>query len=216
MKSYIVVGLGRFGTHIALQLAAQGCEVLAIDSKKELVHEVADFVTRAVVADIRDKEVLYSIGAKDFDCAIVAIGSDLAASVLATMSLKNAGVPFVVCKANDATHREVLIRLGADRVVIPEQEAAIRTAKNLVSPNVFEYIELSDDCGIIELTAPEKWVGKSILSLNVRERLGVNIIAVKKGRTIKVAPGARYEIEKDDILVILGESHSLDAIETLW
>lgn len=215
MKSYVVVGLGRFGTSIALQLANQGCEVLAIDQNKESVQEVADFVTQAVVADIRDKEVLRNLGAQNFDCAIVAIGSDLAASVLATLNLKTIGIPYIVCKANDTTHREVLEKLGADRIVVPEHEAAVRTAKGLVSPNVFEYIEISDDCGIIELTAPVDWVGKTIMDLNVRDKHGVNVIAVKKPGVIKVAPGAQYMVEAGDVLVLIGESHALDAIERL-
>lgn len=215
MKSYVVIGLGRFGMHMALQLASQGCEVLAIDLVKENVQQVADFVTSAVVADIRDKSVLKNLGVHNYDCAVVAIGSDLGASVLATMNLKNIGVPYIVCKALDNTHREVLEKLGADRIVMPEQESAIRTAKGLVSPNVFEYIELSEDCGIIEVTAPKSWVGKTILQLNVRGKFGVNIIAVKKERVIKVAPGAHYKIEEGDIIVLIGESQALDLVERL-
>lgn len=215
MKSYVVIGLGRFGTNMAMQLAHQGCEVLAIDSNKEAVQNIADFVTKAVVADIRDKEVLKHLGVNNFDCAVVAIGTNLAASVLATMHLKTAGVPYIVCKALDNTHREVLNKLGADRVVMPEQESAIRTAKGLVSPNVFEYIELSDECGIVEIIAPESWVGHTILKLNVRDKHGVNVIAVKKGRQIKVAPGAQYIIEQGDILVLIGEAHNIEKVERL-
>lgn len=215
MKSYVVIGLGRFGTNMALQLASQGCEVLAIDNSREAIQNIAEFVTKAVVADIRDKEILKTLGVHNFDCAVVAIGTDLAASVLATMNLKAVGVPYVVCKALDNTHREVLEKLGADRVVMPEQESAIRTAKGLVSPNVFEYIELSDECGIVEITAPSSWVGHTILKLNVRYKHGVNVIAVKKGRKIKVAPGAQYIIEQDDILVLIGESHNIKAVERL-
>lgn len=215
MKSYVVIGLGRFGTNMAMQLASQGCEVLAIDSSKEAVLNIAEYVTKAVVADIRDKEILKTLGVHNCDCAVVAIGTDLAASVLAVMNLKNVGVPYLVCKALNNTHKEVLEKLGADRVVMPEQESAIRTAKGLVSPNVFEYIELSDECGILEINAPEKWVGNSILKLNVRDKHGVNIIAVKKGKKIKVAPGAQYIIEANDVLVIIGESAHLARIEKL-
>lgn len=215
MKSYVVIGLGRFGTNMALQLASQGCEVLAIDNNREAIQNIAEFVTKAVVADIRDKELLKTLGVHNFDCAVVAIGTDLAASVLATMNLKAVGVPYVVCKALDNTHREVLEKLGADRVVMPEQESAIRTAKGLVSPNVFEYIELSEECGILEINAPKSWIGHSILKLNVRDKHGVNIIAVKKGRKIKVAPGAQYVIEASDMLVIIGETQRLERIEKM-
>ena len=213
MKSYIVIGLGRFGSQAAKRLCELGCEVLAIDHNSELVQPIANQVTQAVVADARDKEVLRALGAKDFQCAIVAIGDNLADSVLATMNLKELGVPYIVCKASDETHRQVLMKLGADRVVIPEQEHADRLAKNLSSPNVLDYIELSEEYGIIEIPAPKAWVGKSLKELNVRAKLGVNIIAVKKGSHINVSPAADYRIEADDVMVVLGDTAALDAVQ---
>ena len=213
MKSYIVIGLGRFGSQAAKRLYELGCEVLAIDHNSELVQPIANQVTQAVVADARDKEVLRALGAKDFQCAIVAIGDNLADSVLATMNLKELGVPYIVCKASDETHRQVLMKLGADRVVIPEQEHADRLAKNLSSPNVLDYIELSEEYGIIEIPAPKAWVGKSLKELNVRAKLGVNIIAVKKGSHINVSPAADYRIEAEDVMVVLGDTAALDAVQ---
>ena len=215
MKSYIVIGLGCFGSQAAKRLYELGCEVLAIDRNSELVQPIANQVTQAVVADARDKEVLRALGAKDFACAIVAIGGDLADSVLATMNLKELGVPYIVCKASDETHRQVLLKLGADRVVIPEQEQADRLAKNLSSPNVLDYIELSEEYGIIEIPAPKAWVGKSLKELNVRAKLGVNIIAVEKGRKINVSPAADYRIEAEDVMVVLGDTAALDAVQKL-
>ena len=215
MKSYIVIGLGRFGSQAAKRLYELGCEVLAIDRNSELVQPIANQVTQAVVADARDKEVLRALGAKDFACAIVAIGGDLADSVLATMNLKELGVPYIVCKASDETHRQVLLKLDADRVVIPEQEQADRLAKNLSSPNVLDYIELSEEYGIIEIPAPKAWVGKSLKELNVRAKLGVNIIAVEKGRKINVSPAADYRIEAEDVMVVLGDTAALDAVQKL-
>ena len=215
MKSYIVIGLGRFGSQAAKRLYELGCEVLAIDRNSELVQPISAHVTQAVVADARDKEVLRALGAKDFECAIVAIGGDLADSVLATMNLKELGVPYIVCKASDETHRQVLLKLGADRVVIPEQEQADRLAKNLSSPNVLDYIELSEEYGIIEIPAPKAWVGKSLKELNVRAKLGVNIIAVEKGRKINVSPAADYRIEAEDVMVVLGDTAALDAVQKL-
>ena len=143
----------------------------------------------------------------------MAIGGDLADSVLATMNLKELGVPYIVCKASDETHRQVLLKLGADRVVIPEQEQADRLAKNLSSPNVLDYIELSEEYGIIEIPAPKAWVGKSLKELNVRAKLGVNIIAVKKGSHINVSPAADYRIETEDVMVVLGDTAALDAVQ---
>ena len=215
MKSYIVIGLGKFGTRAAKRLCELGCEVLAIDRKAELVQPISNQVTQAVVGDARDKEVLRALGAKDFECAIVAIGDNLADSVLATMNLKELGVPYIVCKASDETHRQVLMKLGADQVVIPEQEHADRLAKNLSSPNVLDYIELSDEYGIIEIPAPKDWVGKSLKELNVRAKLGVNIIAVEKGRKINVSPAADYRIEKENIMVVLGDTAALNAVQKL-
>lgn len=215
MKSYIVIGLGKFGARAAKRLYELGCDVLAIDRKGDLVQPISNQVTHAVVADARDKEVLRALGVKDFSCAIVAIGDNLADSVLATMNLKELGVPFIVCKASDETHRQVLMKLGADKVVIPEQEQADRLAKNLSSPNVLDYIELSDECGIIEIPAPRSWQGKSLKELNVRAKLGVNIIAVKTAGRIDVSPSADYPIAAEDIMVVLGESAALNAVQKL-
>ena len=215
MKSYIVIGLGKFGTEAAKRLCELGCEVLAMDCKAELVQPISSQVTQAVVGDARDKEVLRALGARDFECAIVAIGDNLADSVLATMNLKELGVPYIVCKASDETHRQVLLKLGADKVVIPEQEQADRLAKNLSSPNVLDYIELSDAYGIIEIPAPDRWQGKSLKELNVRAKLGVNIIAVKCEGEINVSPAADYRITPNDIMVVLGDTAALNAVQKL-
>jgi len=213
MKSYIVIGLGRFGQTLARQLCTLGAEVLAMDVRNDLVQQVADDVTHAVVGDAQDKEVLRALGARDFDCAIIAIGSDLAASVLTTMNLKELEVPYIICKAHDETHRRVLEKLGVDRVIIPEQENAQRLARSLNSHNVLDYIELSEDYGILEVPAPKSWVGKTLKELNVRAKLGVNIIAVESGKKTNVSPSADYRILEGDILVVLGDNYSLERVQ---
>lgn len=215
MRSYIVIGLGRFGSEIARKLSEFGCEVLAMDTKSELVQPLSGVVTQAVVGDARDVSVLRSLGARNFDCAVVAIGASLSDSVLATMNLKELGVPYVVCKAHDETHRQVLKKLGADQVVIPEQENAARLARSLSTPNVLDYIELSDAYGIVELPAPKTWLNKSLIELNVRAKLGVNILAVRRNGGITVSPNADFRILEGDVLVVLGESASLSAVEKL-
>ena len=215
MKSYIVIGLGRFGSEAARRLCELGCEVLAVDSHSDLVQQVSNEVTHAVVADARDKEVLRSLGAASFDCAIVAIGGSLADSVLATINLKELGVPYLVAKAHDETHRHVLQKLGADRVVIPEQENAFRLARSLSAPNVLDYIELSNDYGIIEVPAPVRWQDKSLQELNVRAKVGVTIIAAKRGGEITVSPTAQFRIRQGDVLVILGATDALNAVQKL-
>lgn len=215
MKSYIVIGLGRFGSEVAIRLCQLGCEVLAVDSRNEPVQQISDDVTHAVVADARDVNVLRALGAAEFDCGIVAIGGNLAESVLATMSLKELGIPTVVCKAHDDVHAQVLKKLGADRVVIPEKENAQRLAKSLSSENVLDYIELSDDYGIIDVPAPKSWLNKNLRELNVRAQLGVNILAIKRAGKINVSPSADFVIEDGDVMVILGDNQALSRVQKL-
>lgn len=215
MSSYIVVGLGRFGSEVARQLCLQGCEVLAMDTRPELVQQIADQVTHAVVADATDKAVLKALDASSFDCAIVAIGDGLAASVLITMNLQELGIPKIICKANDETHRRVLLKLGAHQVVIPEQEHAARLARSLSSPNVLDYIELSDEYGILEVPAPKSWMGKSLKELDVRAKLGINIIAIKHGDAINTFPAGDYRFDSGDVIVVLGDQTTMGLVQSL-
>lgn len=215
MRSYAVIGLGRFGSEVAVELCKQGCEVLAMDTGSEAVAHVADAVTHAVVADGQDKEVLRTLGVGQMDCAVVAIGSDLAASVLVTMNLKELGVPQIICKAHDRTHRRVLEKLGADRVLIPEQDQAVRLARSLSKPNVLDYIELSEEYGIVEVPVPENWEGKDLRQLNVRAKLGVNILALRRSGKIHVSPTADFVIHQGDIAVVLGDSQALKKVQKL-
>ena len=215
MKTYIVIGLGRFGAEVARQLCTLGCEVLAIDIRGDLVQQVAEEVTHAVAADAQDKEVLRTLGARNFDCAVIAIGDNLGASVLATMNLKELGVPYIVCKAHDETHRRVLEKLGADKVVIPEQENASRLARSLSSPNVLDYIELSNEYGIIEVPAPKSWMGKSLKELDVRAKLGINIIAIKRNGKINTFPAGDYRFVDGDVIVVLGDESTMKRVQKL-
>ena len=215
MKSYVVIGLGRFGSALARQLCQLGAEVLAMDIHADLVQQIAGDVTHAVVGDARDKEVLRALGVRDMECAVIAIGEDLAASVLTVMNLKELGVPYVVCKAHDETHRRVLEKLGVDRVVIPEHEHAQRLGRSLFSHNVLDYIELSPDYGILEVPAPKTWIGKTLKELNVRAKMGVNIIAVESGEKTNVSPSADYRIQSGDLMVVLGDNMALEAVQKL-
>lgn len=215
MKSYLVIGLGRFGAELARCLCTLGCEVLAMDVQNAPVQQIANDVTHAVIGDSRDKEVLRALGASNFDCAVLAIGDDLAASVLTIMNLKELNVPYILCKAHDETHRSVLTKLGADRVIIPEHEFAGRLARSLSSHNVLDYIELSPDYGILEVPAPKGWIGKSIRALNVRAKLGINVIAVESGDKTNISPSADYVIQAGDVMVVLGENAALEAVQKL-
>lgn len=215
MRSYVVIGLGRFGSETARQLYRCGCEVLAIDLKSELVQQISSDVTHAAVGDSTDKEVLKLLGVGDFDCAIIAIGDDLAASVLTTVNVKELGVPYLVCKAHDEVYCRVLEKLGADRIVIPEQENAARLAKSLSSPNLLDYIELSEEYSIVELPAPKSWEGKNLKELNIRAKLGVNILAVRRNGRMDVSPAANFGFQSGDVIVVLGDVKALKAIQKL-
>jgi trk system potassium uptake protein TrkA len=213
MNSYILIGLGRFGAEMAAKLYECGEEVLAIDTNESIVDKIADRVTKAVAADARDLDVLQKLGAENYDRAIVAVGSDLAASALITMNLKTLNVPYIMCKAHDDTYREILERLGADRVIIPEREVADKLALGLTHAGIMEYIELSNEYGIVEMTPVEEWVGKTIRDLELRSRFGANVIALRKGDSIRIPPDIDTPISEEDIMVILGNYEKLGKLK---
>ena len=206
MKSYVVIGLGRFGAELATRLYACGEEVMAIDTNGQLVDKIADRVTRAVAADARDIDVLEKLGVENFDRAVVAVGSDLASSSLITMNLKSLNVPFILCKAHDDTYRAILEKLGADRVIIPEREVADKLALGLTHAGIMEYIELSQEFGVVEMEPIPEWVGKTIREMGLRTRYGLNVIAVRNHENaIKIPPDIDTPIEANVIMVMLGK-----------
>ena len=216
MKTYLVVGLGRFGTAVALKLHELGNEVMVIDGRAEEVQKLSNRVTYAVVGDARDDEVLRSLGVRNVDCAIVAIGSDLAASILVTLNLKSLGVQQVICKAPNELHKRALEKVGADRVLIPEREMAVKLAQNLTSSSVLDYTELSRDCGIAEIRTPAPWIGKNLREIDVRAKYGVTVIALRKADgdlTVFIRPD--YTLEQDDVLMILGGNDDLAHVQKL-
>ena len=213
MNSYILIGLGRFGAEMAAKLYECGEEVLAIDTDESIVDKIADRVTKAVAADARDLDVLQKLGAENYDRAIVAVGSDLAASALITMNLKTLNVPYIMCKAHDDTYREILERLGADRVIIPEREVADKLALGLTHAGVMEYIELSDEYGIVEMAPVDDWIGKTIRNRELRTRFGANVIALRKGDAIRIPPDIDTPITEEDIMVILGDYETLGKLK---
>lgn len=217
MKSYVVIGLGRFGTAVATELCALGSEVLAIDEDQSHVQAIADRVTHAVAADARDPAVLKTLGVKDFDCAVVAVGGDIGGSALITLSLKEMGVPEVVCKAQSHVHRRVLEKIGADRVVFPEHEMGVKLAQGLTRSNVLNFIELSENYGIVEAPVPRSWQGKTLQEANVRGRYRVNVIAVRDNASgeMRVSPGGDYIMHSTDTLVLLGEDKDTGAVSDL-
>ena len=217
MKTFVVIGLGRFSSAVATELSSLGHEVLALDDSEENVEKVADKVTHAVTGDARDPAVLRALGVRNYDCAIVAVGDDVGNSALITLNLKEIGVKRVICKAQSHVHRKVLEKIGADRVVFPEHEMGVKLAQGLSSSNVLNFIELSDDFGIVELEIPKSWQQRSIRDLDVRAKHHVNIIAVRKGSTgtLEVAPGGDYVLEAKDAVVTLGRNEDINRLHDL-
>ena len=212
MKSFVIIGLGRFGTAIASELSALGQEVLAVDVDEERVQQVADHVTHAVTGDGRNIEVLRALGVRNFDCVVVAMGSDVGNSALITLNLKELGVKEVICKAQSHVHSRVLEKIGADRVVFPEYEMGAKLAQGLSSSNVLNFIELSEDYGILELSAPQSWQGKSLRELDVRNRHHVNVIAIRKNGELNVAPSPDLPLESGDQVVALGRYEDINLL----
>jgi trk system potassium uptake protein TrkA len=214
VKSYLVIGLGRFGRAVALELSKLGNEVLAVDILQDNVQAVADSVTHAVIADARDAAVLKSLSARHFDCAVVAIGNDVGNSALIALTLKELGLPKVVCKAQSETHKKMLQKIGADLVVFPEYETGIKLAQRLTHSGILNFIELSADCGIVEVKTPKVWSGKTIREVDVRNKYRVNIIAIRDDSVgeVNVSHGAEYVLRESDILLILGEDKYISAV----
>lgn len=212
-KQFVVIGLGRFGTSVAKTLYSLGNDVLAIDVDEETVQNISDSVTHSVQADATDENTLRSLGIRNFDVAVVTIGSDLQSSVMVTLLLKELGVDHIIAKANSEIHAKVLYKIGADRVVLPERDMGVRVAHNLVSSNILDYIELSPDYSIAEIANPKAWQGKTLQELNLRANFGINIVAVKKDNDINVSPMADDKLEAGDVIVAIGCSDELNKLE---
>lgn len=213
MKSFVVIGCGRFGESVAKTLYKLGYEVLVIDKAQESIQSIADEVTHAVQADVMDESVLKELGLSNFDVAIVAIGSNLEASIFATLMAKEVGVPKVVTKAQSELHGKLLYKIGADKIIFPERDMGVRVGHNLVSTNILDFIELSPDYGILEITALEEWENKTLSQLRLSSKYGLNVMVIKKGSEVIVPPSASDVIEKEDVLVVIGSTSNINKIE---
>jgi trk system potassium uptake protein TrkA len=190
-----------------------GYEVLGIDHQEERVEDMSDHLTHAVVADATDEGIMRSLGVRNFDCGIVAIGDNMERSILAAILLKEIGVKQVVAKAISILHGRALSRLGVDRVIFPERDMGIRVAHQLVTPNLLDYIELSKDYKIVELTVPSCMNGKSLSDLNTRAKYGCSIVALNRESGIIVAPTAHDHLSEGDVMVLIGSNESIDRFE---
>lgn len=214
-KQFIVIGLGRFGQSVAKTLFQMGYDVLALDEDENAVQEIADSVTHAVQMDATDEYALRTLGIRNFDIAIVSIGTNIQSSIMVTLNLKEAGIKKVLAKATNDMHAKLLTKIGADRVVLPEKDMGVRVAHNLVSANILDVIVLSSEYSIMEITAPNQWFNKNIKAIDARAKYGINIMAIKSHDDINVSPSASDVIRDGDVLVVIGSIEDLSKIESL-
>lgn len=214
MKQFAVIGLGRFGSSLARTLTRMGYEVLAVDSDEKKVEDMTDAVTHCVKADALDDTVLKSLGIRNFDIVIVAIGHDIQSSILLTVKLKEMGVKKVVAKANTDLHGKVLEKVGADIVVFPERDMGERVAKWLVSNNIIDQINLSPEYSLVELSATRLFIGKSLQELALRKKYGITVLAIRRQDDLIVSPQAGLVVQEGDILILVGRNSKLKLLET--
>lgn len=213
MRQFAVIGCGRFGTSLAQTLYSLGYDVMAIDKSDEIIQEISSTVTYAVQADALDENTLKTLGISNFDVAVVTIGSDMQASIMATLIAKELGVNLVISKAQNELHAKVLQKIGADKVVFPERDMGARIAHNLVSSNILDYIEFAPDYSIVEVVVPEEWRHKSLRELKLPATYGINVIAIKQGEDLNISPHAEDAIDPDDILIVIGNNKDLQKLE---
>lgn len=216
-KQFAVIGLGVFGSTIATSLSKMGYEVLAVDRDLSCVDRIANTVTKAVQADATDINELRSLGISDFDTVVVAIGNHLEESILSVMNVKSLGVPYVLAKAKNKQFMQILLQIGADRVVRSEKEMGERVAKSLVRQNIIDIIEIDNDYSIIEMKAPAGWIGKTLKLLNVRSAYKMNILAVRFAHQSKLVLSVdpNYVIQEGDHFLVLGESKAVEKYDYL-
>ncbi|APT47479.1 TrkA family potassium uptake protein [Bacillus safensis] len=212
-KEFAVIGLGRFGGSICKALSEEGLEVLAMDLNEDRVNQYAQIASHAVIGDSTDEAVLKNLGMRNFDHVIVAIGENIQASILTTIILKELGVKLVTAKAQNDYHEKLLNKIGADRVVHPERDMGKRIAHKIITNNVIEYLELSDEYGLIEVEANGHLENQSLLDLNIRARYQINIVAIKRGKEVIISPLAHEQIQKNDILIVIGAMKDIARFE---
>lgn len=214
-REFAVIGLGRFGGSICRELSEEGMEVLAIDTEEDKVNEFKNIASHAVIADATDEKVLKELGVRNIDHVIVAIGDNIQASILTTLMLKELGINKITVKAQNDYHEKVLNKIGADQVVHPERDMGRRIAHSIISNNILDHLELSDDHSIVEVKAGKKMIGQSLVDLDIRANYGCNVVAIKQGETkeINVSPMATEIIEAGDILIVIGADKDISRFE---
>ena len=206
-KTYLVLGLGIFGSSAAKELTKYGQDVIAIDKDMACVDRLQEFVSHAVCGDFTDIDELRSVGVAEADAAIIATGSRLEESILAIMNLKQLGVPFVLAKAKNKRYAEIMLKIGADKVVTPEKEAGIRMAKTLLAWNVIDLMDIDNEYSIMEINIPASWVGSSLIDLDIRNRYGMNALGIKSGvaHKLSINPDPNYKFQADDSILVVAQ-----------
>jgi trk system potassium uptake protein TrkA len=211
-KQFAVLGLGRFGFSLAVELSAKGYDVFACDKNPALVKQIGEYVTEAMIVDLNDEESLASIGFENYDTVVVAIGTSIESAIMATMYAKEKGVGCVIAKAMTFQQKKMFEKLGADRVIMPEYDSGKRLAEQIVNPNMLEFFRFSDDYGFAEIEPKEHWIGKSLKESNIRAGYGLNIVAIKRDKDVVVNPYADEVIMAGDILVVMGEYKKIQSV----
>ena len=214
-KQFVVIGLGRFGESVAKTLYSLGHDVLVIDMDEDSIQEISESVTHAVQMDATDESALKTLGLRNFDVAVVTTGSNIQASVMATLLVKELGVKYIIAKGQSDLHAKVLYKIGADRVILPEKDMGVKVAHNLVSSSILDFIELSPDYSIMELRVLNKWSGKTLKELKLRSSYGINIMAIKRGDDIDISPKAEDRLLEDDIIVAIGSTSELSDLDDI-
>ena len=213
-KQYAVLGLGSFGESVALTLENMGCDVLVMDESYEKIQDISDKVSYAMKADVADPDALQALGGKNLDGVVVAVSENLEAGIMATMLCKEMGIPLVVAKAKNKLQGAILQRVGADRIVYPEIEMGSRVAKSLVSREFMDWIELSNDYSMVEIAVPDKWVGRTLVDINVRERLGINVVGIIINGKIDVTLDPQKPLPEGGILIVIGANDVLEKFDS--
>ena len=208
-KSYAVFGLGKYGIAVAKELVNHGVDVLAVDCNQQLVNEAASFLPLCKCADVTDEEVIEQLAIRNFDVVIIAMGSSLEASVMATALCKEAGVPRVIAKCTDRMQQKILSKVGADEIVLPEEESGKRFAQNLLSSGFIDLINLSEDVSVVELDLKPEWVGKNLLELNLRKKYSINVVAIKQNENICIDINPESPLESNTKLIVIATNSKL-------
>lgn len=213
-KNVLVLGLGRFGSALARKLYERNVVVMAVDRDYTKVQRMADQVTYAAQADMTDEEAMKDLGIKNFDIAVIATGSNIEASIEATLLCKDAGITTVIAKATTATHERILVKIGADKIIFPELDSGERLARVISGSNLLEFIEFSNEFSLAEVRVHKAWVGQDLMDLDFRNKYNLNVVAYERSGQTIVNPGPHTKIEKNDLMVIIGKSDDVEKISS--